>query len=112
MSRKKYLIQLIDGNDEVLQLLFEDIGRSEVEKLTSGLDGYLLRELQEQLVDEVRVLDHDRNLLEETVVGDLQVLDVVGAKVGRLVQLNRHRGQAVRLQRQESLACLGGVWKR
>ena len=57
----------------------------------------------------MRVLDDDRNLLKERIVRHLQVLDVVGSEVARLVQLDRHWGQTVGLQGQETFARLGGV---
>ena len=58
-----YLVQLIDGDDQMFELLLENVGSSEIEKLSSGIDRDLLGKLQKELVHQVGVLHDDRNLL-------------------------------------------------
>ena len=58
------------------------------------------------------VLDNDWDLNEEVVMGHLQVLDALGREVSSLVKLDGHWGQAVGFEAQETLACLGSVWRK
>ena len=60
----------------------------------------------------MRVLDDDWDLDEEVVMGHLQVLDALGREVSSLVKLDGHWGQAVGFEAQETLACLGSVWRK
>ena len=73
---------------------------------------YLFRKFKKQFVNQVRVLDDDRHLDEQVVMGHLQVLDALRREVAGLVKLDGHRGQTVCLEAQEALACLGSVWRK
>ena len=72
---------------------------------------YLFRKFKKQFVNQVRVLDDDRHLDEQVVMGHLQVLDALRREVAGLVKLDGHGGQTVCFEAQEALACLGSVWK-
>ena len=73
---------------------------------------YLFRKFKKQFINQVRVLDDDRHLDEQVVMGHLQVLDALRREVAGLVKLDGHRGQTVCLEAQEALACLGSVWRK
>ena len=103
------LVQLVHRVHEVLQLVLEHVGRAEVQELRASLHGDLLGELEQQLVDQVRVLDDDGHLLEEVVVGDLEVLDVLRGEVRGLVELHGLLGQPVGLEGEEALGGLASV---
>ena len=110
-SYKTNLVQFINSNDQILELLLQNVGRAQIQKLTSGLDRNLFRKFEKKFVDQVRVLDDDGHLLEERVVSHLEVLDAFGTEVAGFVQLDGHRRQTERLQGQETLTRLGCVCK-